>query len=66
MFSRVGIEKSTGWQEMCLGTVHSIIVGKLCTLALECLGKYLTNPFKFPIITLSTEEKKLKRNFHQS
>lgn len=51
MFSRVGIEKSTGWQEMCLGTVHSVIVGKLCTLALECLGKYLTNPFKFPIIT---------------
>lgn len=52
MFSRVSIEKSPGWQEMFLGTVRSVIVGKLCTLALECLGKYLTSPFKFSIITL--------------
>lgn len=41
MFSRVGTEKSTGWQEMWLGPVQSITVGKLCTLALESLGKYL-------------------------
>lgn len=52
MFSRVSIEKSPGWQEMFLGIVQSIVVGKLCTLALECLGKYLANPFKFPIIML--------------
>lgn len=65
MFSRVSIEKSPGWQEMFLGTVRSVIVGKLCTLALECLGKYLTSPFKFSIITLQHRGRKKKKKLRE-
>lgn len=55
MFSRVSTEKkkkSTGWEERCQSPVQSIIVGKLYTMVLESLGKYLANLFKFPIILL--------------